>query len=367
MGPWTTRATILLHLDAGDNVPAQRIVVVGASAGGVEALMELTRSLPADFPAPIFVTIHVPPDSSSILPVILKRRGRLDATHAQDGMQFKPGVVYVAPPDHHMLIQRDGTLRVVRGPRENRHRPAIDPLFRGAAVAAGPAAIGVILSGTLDDGTAGLIAIKECGGTAVVQDPSEAVYSSMPQSAIENVDVDFVLPLRDIPKKLADLVTSNTGTPTKAPSNLEMLEMENRIAGMDARTMESDNRPGKPSAFSCPDCSGVLWEIDDHHYTRFRCRVGHAFSREPALSGQDHVLEEALWTAMKTLEESARLAKRLAAAEDERGHPWMASRFEARENDAHERAELIRRVLVSGTSEVPQPAEEELQANVRRQ
>src|SRR5947207_2744979 len=159
--------------------PAQRIVVVGASAGGVEALIELSKGLPADFPAPIFVTIHVPSDAPSILPVILKRNGKLDAKHAQDGMAFKAGVIYIAPPDHHMLIQRNGTLRVVRGPRENRHRPAIDPLFRSAAIAVGPAVIGVILTGTLDDGTAGLIAIKECGGTAIVQDPADALYSPM--------------------------------------------------------------------------------------------------------------------------------------------------------------------------------------------
>src|SRR5205085_12019028 len=180
------------------NVPAQRIVVVGASAGGVEALTELTRALPADFPAPIFVTIHIPSHSPSALPAILKRRSRLDVTHGQDGQKYESGSIYIAPPDHHLLVQRNGTVRLVRGPRENRHRPAIDPLFRSAAVAAGPAVIGVILTGTLDDGTAGLIAIKECGGTAIVQDPADALYSPMPQSAMENVDVDFVLPLRDI-------------------------------------------------------------------------------------------------------------------------------------------------------------------------
>ncbi len=360
------RATILLHLGSGDNVPAQRIVVVGASAGGVEALTELTRGLPADFPAPIFVTLHVPPDSPSILPVILKRNGRLDAIHGQDGMQFKAGVVYIAPPDHHMLIQRDGTLRVVRGPRENRHRPAIDPLFRSAAVVAGPAAIGVILTGTLDDGTAGLSAIKECGGIAVVQDPADADFSPMPQSALENVDVDFVLPLREIPDKLVDLMAGEGGTPTVGPASLELLEMENRIAGMDARTMNSDDRPGRPSAFSCPDCGGVLWQIDDNNYTRFRCRVGHAFSPDSMLGGQNDVLEEALWLALKTLEENARLSKRLATDADERGHRSMAARFRERESDARDRAEVIRRVLVTGTSEVPQAPEEEVQANVRQ-
>jgi two-component system chemotaxis response regulator CheB len=357
----------LLQVASGDNVPAQRIVVVGASAGGVEALIELTKALPGDFPAPIFVTIHIPSDSPSILPVILKRHGRLDAKHPQDGMQYNAGSIYIAPPDHHMLVQKNGTLRVVRGPRENRHRPAIDPLFRSAADVAGPAAIGVILTGTLDDGTAGLIAIKQCGGLAIVQDPEDALYSQMPQSAIENVDVDFVLPLCEIPRKLLETVSSDIGVPSIGPAGREVMKMENRISAMDPQAMATDDRPGKPSAFSCPDCGGVLWEIEDVNYTRFRCRVGHAFSPESVFSGQNDVLEEAMWTAMKTLEESARLSKRLAAGERGRGHSWMAARFDEREKDARQRAELIRRVLVTGTSEVPQAAEEELQANVRQQ
>ena len=347
-------------------MPAQRIVVIGASAGGVAALIELAKVIPRDFPSPIFVTIHISPEAPSILPAILKRQGGLDAVHAQDGMPYQAGMIYVAPPDHHMLIQTDGWLRVVRGPRENRNRPAIDPMFRSAAVAGGASVIGVILTGTLDDGTAGLIAIKKLGGIAVVQDPQDAPHSSMPQSALENVDVDFVLPLRDIPGKLIELVAADVERRSVEPGAREMLEMENGIAGMDREAMEGDDRPGKPSVFSCPDCGGVLWQIEDGKYTRFRCRVGHAFSPESMLGAQADVIEEALWAAMKTLEESARLSKRLGASERERGHVWMAARFEEREKDARSQADLIRRLLVSGTREVPQPADEEVKPDVRQ-
>jgi two-component system chemotaxis response regulator CheB len=189
-------------------LPDRRIVVIGASAGGVEALMSLARDLPADFPAPIAVVLHVPPDSPSMLGEILQRKGPLRARIAVHGEAFEPGTIYVASPDHHLLVHRNGdlTLAVTRGPRENHHRPSIDPLFRSAALAMGENAIGVILSGMLDDGTAGLIVIKECGGIAVVQDPADALYSNMPASAIENADVDHIVPLAEVGALLTRLV-----------------------------------------------------------------------------------------------------------------------------------------------------------------
>ncbi len=337
-------------------MPAQRIVVIGASAGGVKALSEIARGLPANFAAPVFVVIHVPPESRSILPEILSRRGHLRAKHAEDGERYKAGVIYVAPPDRHMMIHGD-TISIERGPREKRHRPAIDPLFRSAATAHSAAVIGVILTGSLDDGTAGLLAIKQGGGIAIVQDPADAIHASMPQSAIENVDVDFTLPVRQISRKLVDLTTHEMPASPRRAARLEVMEMENRISEMEGKTLQDDDRPGQPSAFSCPDCGGVLWEIDDGNYVRFRCRVG----PESMLGAQSDVLEEALFSALKTLEESARLSKRLADNERARKHEWLAMRFEARERDARERAEVIRRVLISGTSEVPEANEEELE------
>ena len=333
-------------------MPSQRIVVIGASAGGVEALLEFSKLIPSDFPAPIFVVIHIPSESPSVLPKLLSRVGNLPAKHGEDGERYEPGTIYIAPPDRHMLVHRDGTLRVVRGPRENRHRPSVDPLFRSAAAAVGNRVIGVVLSGTLDDGTAGLIAIKQRGGIAIVQDPADALHPSMPQSAMEHVEVDYVLPLDEIPRKLSELIDAEVRMAAAAEPG-ELMAMENRITEFDGVTLQDDDRPGQPSAFSCPDCGGVLWEIDDDNYTRFRCRVGHAFSPESMLGGQSDVLETALFSALKTLEETARLSKRLAEAETRRGHEWMATRFQQREKDARERADAIRRVLVTGSSEVP--------------
>jgi two-component system chemotaxis response regulator CheB len=259
----------------------------------------------------------------------------------------------VAQPDRHLLIDSDRTLHLPRGPRENRHRPAIDPLFRTAALAYGSGAIGVILSGSLDDGTAGLIAIKRVGGMAVVQSPQDALYPGMPKSAIENVeDLDFVVPLAEIPDALARCLKTPRLGPVPTDS-LELMTMEKKIAEMDEGVVQADDRPGRPSAFSCPDCGGVLWEIADGEYVRFRCRVGHAYSPESMLGAQAEMLEEALWSALKTLEESAALSKRLATTERERGHKWMMKRFEEREVEARERAEVIRKVLARVNGTVP--------------
>jgi two-component system chemotaxis response regulator CheB len=332
-------------------VAPSRIVVIGASAGGIDALGQLIRGLPADFAAPILVVIHIPADAPNLLPKILARAGTVRTKTAEDGERAENGVLYVAPPDRHLLIEPDGTLRTPRGPRENRHRPSVDPLFRSAALAYGLNAIGVILSGSLDDGTAGLLAIERRGGMTIVQDPDEASYPSMPNSAIANVNVEHVLPIDDIALQLAASV-KEIRPPDKSGNKEPQMDLEKRIAGMDPDAFRGDARPGEPSAFSCPDCGGVLWQIEDGEFTRFRCRVGHAYSPESMLGAQGDVLEEALWTAMKTLDETARLAKRLAAAERERGHTWMVERFEQREREARDRADVIRRFLASGDSTV---------------
>jgi two-component system chemotaxis response regulator CheB len=328
-----------------------KIVVIGASAGGIEAVTAVVQSLPEDFPAPIALVVHIPPDSPSMLARIVERRTALKAKQAQDGETLLDGTIYVAPPDRHLLIERDRTVRTVRGPRENRHRPAIDPLFRSAALAARADCIGVVLSGSLDDGTAGLIAIKRCGGVAVVQDPEEALYPSMPRSALEHVAVDYVLRAREIGDQL--IRSMNEERPAVNAEGEGLIRMEKKIAEFTAETLQDDDRPGKPSAFSCPDCGGVLWEIGEGDLLRYRCRVGHALSPETMLGAQAEVLEEAMWTAMKTLEETARLSHRLSLNETERGHEWMAARFRERESDARRRAEVIRQFLITATSTVP--------------
>jgi len=237
-------------------VPEHDIIVIGASAGGVEALKALIAGLPANLPAALFVVLHIPAQSPSLLPEILSRAGRLAATHAADGAPIRRGQIYVAPPDQHLLVER-GRLRVVRGPRENRYRPAVDPLFRTAALAYGPRVVGVILTGALDDGTAGLLAIKQRGGVAVVQDPAEALYSGMPRSALEHVAVDYCMPLAEIAPLLARLI----GEPTQEEGMYPMpeeLEQEVRLAEIDIAALTDDEHPGTPSAFSCPECGGVL-------------------------------------------------------------------------------------------------------------
>lgn len=338
-----------------------RIVVIGASAGGVEALLELASSLPDDFAAPVIAVVHISPSAPSMLPDLLSRKGNLPAKHAVDGERYKPGLIYLAPPDHHVLIN-DGHLRVIRGPRENRHRPAVDPLFRSAAVAGGPRTIGVILTGSLDDGTAGLVAIKRRGGVAIVQDPAEAMHPSMPQHAMESVDVDFVLPLHEISSKLADL--SKEPAPRAPAAASGVMDMEDKISAMEDEGTEK--RPGTPSAYSCPDCGGVLWEIKEGDSMHYRCRVGHAFSPESMLGAQDDLLEQALWTALKTLEESAALSKKLAAIESARGHHWMADRFAEREHDALEHAGVIRRVIATSKNDVAEVTDAEAQATRQR-
>jgi len=342
-------------------MPGHDIIVVGASAGGVEALVTLARSLKRNLQAAVFVVLHIPAQSPSFLPDILNRAGPLKAVQATDDMQIEQGHIYIAPPDHHMLMER-GKVRVVRGPKENRHRPAIDPLFRSAALAYGPRVIGVILTGSLDDGTAGLLAVKRRGGIAIVQDPNEALYPSMPLSALENVEVDYTLPLASIGPQLGQLADKQAKEEEGYPVSEDM-EKETKLADMDLAIMHNNEQVGTPSAFSCPECGGVLWEIQDGDLLRFRCRVGHAFSVESVLAEQSNALEEGLWVALKTLQESADFAQRLTQQARKRGQEWLAKRFHEKEHAAEQRAALIRRVLLKNEPGIETVAEQEQQQN----
>lgn len=327
-------------------MPGRDIVVVGASAGGVEALTSLVRHLPADAPLSVFVVLHIPAHSASALPQILDRAGPLSAAAARHGEPITPGRVYVAPPDRHLLVRR-GRVEVVRGPRENGHRPAVDPLFRSAAYTYGPRVAGVVLSGTLDDGTAGMIAIKQRGGIAVVQDPATAAFSSMPVSVIENAPVDHCLAPGAIGPLLARLVHEPIDAPVEDGMG-ERMEREIESVEMDPREMHQHSPPGAPSGFTCPECHGALWELRDGELVRYRCRVGHAYSPDSLLADQSESLEAALWAALRALEEQASLARRLTARAREQGHNLSADRFATQAEDAESRAEMIRSVLVNG-------------------
>ncbi len=308
------------------------IVVVGASAGGVEALIEMVGSLPADLPVAVFVVLHIPPDGVHVLDKILSRSGVLPAIEARDRMPIEHGTIYVAPPDHHLLVER-GIVRLSNGPQENRHRPAVDPLFRSAARAYGTHVSGVVLSGMLDDGTLGLAAVKLRGGITIVQ--SDPLFSSMPSSALEHVEIDYAVPAAQIGPLLAELAR----TPIEAAG-------EEVVTGNDID--ETPNGSGNPSVFSCPDCHGVLWEVEDGELVHYRCRVGHMYGVESLSTAQTEMLEGALWTALRALEEKQQLAQRMANRAEERGHHGAAVRFQQQVEEATRRAEVVRTAIREG-------------------
>jgi two-component system, chemotaxis family, protein-glutamate methylesterase/glutaminase len=318
------------------------IVVIGTSAGGHEALARLCQSLPSDFSAAVFVVWHMPAHGLGLLPAIIRPDCSLPATNAQDGEAIRPGRIYVAPPDQHLLVQ-DGHVRLTRGPKENRFRPAIDPLFRSAAYSAGPRVIGVVLTGALDDGTSGLWAIKDQGGIAVVQDPQDAAFAGMPTSAISNVPVDFVTPLSEMGTLLVRLTREEIED--KDPANIrERLEQDIRGARMERHDEQDMEQLGQPSVFTCPECHGTLWKIEEGKIVRFRCRTGHAYTAQSLLEELTEDVEDTLWTAVRSLEEKASLMRHIAWHLREHGDA-SADRYLTEAATAIERAGAVREAL----------------------
>jgi two-component system chemotaxis response regulator CheB len=316
-------------------------VVIGASAGGVEALSALVARLPADLPAAVLVVVHVPATGTSALPVILGRRGPLPARHAQDGARLCAGAVLVAPPDHHLVVRGD-TVVLTRGPQENGYRPAADVLFRSAAREWGPRVLSVVLSGALDDGAAGVVAVKQRGGRCVVQ--SDALFDGMPSAASRADHPDAQLPVAEIPGLLTSWL-AELPVDTE-PLASEPIEKETAVAEVDPRTMHDLDRPGEPAGFGCPDCGGALNRIDEGRLTRFRCRVGHAWSPESLLVKQTEALESALWMALRALEEKAALSTELAQHASHGGRAESARRFASGADQARGAAELVRQLVV---------------------
>lgn len=288
----------------------KRIVVIGASAGGIDALRRILADLPTDFPVPIGIVIHTSPQSPSVLDEIFDRAGALPVTHARNGEPLRGGHVYVAPPDYHLLVE-PGLLRVTRGPRENRFRPAVDPLFRSAAQVYGPGAIGVVLTGNLDDGTAGLAAVKQLGGTAIVQDPGDAAYPSMPRSALLHVKVDYSVPLADIAPLLVRLAGAELRERGEAAVP-DPIGVEISIAKEHPPLDSGLERIATPSRFACPACHGVLMQIDGSSPPRFRCHTGHGYSAEALLASLEDAIEESLWSSVRAIEEGVLLARHMA-------------------------------------------------------
>ena len=328
-------------------MPTRDTIVIGTSAGGVQALITLVAALPAHLPAAVFIVLHLSPNGHSLLPTILARDSRLPVAHAVDGEPIRHGRVYVAPPDQHLLVE-DGRVKLVHGPKENFHRPSIDALFRSAARWAGSRVIGVVLTGALDDGKVGMRAIKKRGGITIVQDPKDAAFPSMPMSVMQEIRVDYSLPLRQIPLLLNDLCQQAVEEGTYAVP--DEIEIEARIAEQQMEGEEmiaSVERIGKISKLTCPDCHGALWEMNDDDLLRYRCHVGHAYSAEALTDGQSQMLEFALWSAVRALEEQTILARRIVQRARNSNHERAAKMFERRAREAEEQTSIIRELLLS--------------------
>jgi two-component system chemotaxis response regulator CheB len=316
------------------------VVVIGGSAGGVRALRSVVGALPRDLPASVLAVVHIPAHANSALPMILNDAGSLPAKFAENGERIDRGNVYVAPPDRHLLVER-GHLRLTRGPRENRVRPCIDTLFRSAAVELGPRVVGVVLSGTLDDGTAGLWAIKDRGGVAVVQQPDEAEYPDMPSSALANVEVDHVLATADIGPKLAALTRQASAAATAVPAAMAAeAEIER---GGDA-LQKGVLGLGRPSPNACPECRGSLVEIREGPIVRYRCHTGHAYSLGTLLDDTETDIEKALWNAARAIEERSFLLKTMEERAREAGDIALADRLAVEASQDQADARGVRRL-----------------------
>jgi two-component system chemotaxis response regulator CheB len=326
------------------------VVVVGASAGGVEALQRLAAVLPADLPCCVLVVLHIPATGHSALPAILNRVGPLPARHAADGEEVRPGEILVAPADRHLMVL-DGRVALTAGPQENGHRPAVDVLFRSSARALGPRVASVVMSGALDDGAAGALAVAERGGLCLVQDFEEALYDSMPRATFAAVGSAKQCRIADMPGMLAEWSRTLEETAPAAPSAL--LDREADMAELDPDALHDPVRPGVPAGFGCPDCAGALYQIDEGGLRRFRCRVGHAWSPESLLARQTVAMESALWMALRSLEDKAALNTEMAVRAEDDGHGLAANRFQQAAAEAHKAAELVRTlVLEIGAGEV---------------
>ena len=323
------------------------VVVVGASAGGVEALRSLVGGLPAEYPGTLLVTMHVSAGGSA-LPQILDRSSPLRARHAVNGDALEPGTILVAPPDHHLLVY-DHAVTLSRGPKENGHRPAVDVLFRSAARALGPRVVGIVLSGALDDGAAGMVAITLRGGVGLVQDPAEALHASMPLAALRAATVDGSFPASKLADRLRELaeeeVPEYTGRTSEGPQQSDLMKVETAMADLDIDALNTEERPGVPSGFSCPDCHGSLFEIKEGGLVRYRCRVGHAWSPNSLAAQQTDGLESALWMALRSLEEKASLSRELARRSRASGHRLSGDSFDRSADEALEAATMVRDLI----------------------
>jgi two-component system chemotaxis response regulator CheB len=320
---------------------ADTTVVIGASAGGVESLREVASGIPADFPGAVFVVLHIPPYQPSALPDILARSGPLPASHPEDGDAIQAGRIYVAPPDHHLLVEA-GKIAVKRGPKENRFRPSIDALFRSAAYSLGSNVVGVVLSGALDDGTSGLWTIKRLGGISVVQQPNNARFESMPLTALEQVRVDYTLPAGEIGPLLGRLAATAARARSAEDSALrERVRIEMEIAAEGAAFQKGIMDLGELTQFTCPECHGVLVRLKEDKMTRYRCHTGHAYSDSSLLEDVMETTGEMLWQVMRSMEEAVMLLQHLGRHMKEEGAEQRAEVFQAKARELEARSRVL--------------------------
>jgi two-component system chemotaxis response regulator CheB len=322
----------------------RNIVVIGASTGGIDALKKIVQGLPSDLDASIFIVWHMSPNLRGMLPDILNNLNTIFAAHASDKETIKPNRIYIAPPDHHLLIE-EGRVRVTRGPKENRFRPAVDPLFRSAAYTYGNRVIGVVLSGGLDDGTAGLWRIKHNGGIAVVQDPADAEVASMPENALREVAVDHCVPVADMADLLVKLSSAEIIN-TEVMKD-EKTKIEIGIAAEENALFKGSLNIGELSRYACPECHGVLSRIIDGNLSRFRCHTGHAYSSDTLMAALTEKIEDSLYSAIRGMDESILLLNHVGDHYAEANQPKLAASYFKKAQEAEERSELVRKAVHS--------------------
>ena len=326
------------------------IVVIGGSAGGFSGLVEILGSLPTPFPAAVFIVMHTSPTSGNLLSRVLGVKTDLRVSTAVDNESVTPGRVYVAPADHHMILD-DSRVRVTRGPKENRSRPAIDPLFRSAALAKGRRVIAVVLSGMLDDGTAGLWSVKDRGGIAIVQDPLEAEYPSMPENALQNVTVDYEVRVAEMGPLLTRLVQEPLPAVSDPPPPPQLV-VETAVANEENAMKSGTMQLGDLSPYACPECHGVLSQIREGGILRFRCHTGHAYSANSLLAGLAENTENVLWSAVRSLEETVILLRHMGEHLKAAGRDPEAATLQKETVLAERRIEQVRSVILSDDTEI---------------
>lgn len=328
------------------NVTANgRIIVIGASTGGFEAFKKIIHDLPPDFETPIFIVWHMAPDIRGVLPQVLNRINTIYAAHGYNDESVKTNRIYVAPPDHHMLLQ-DGKIRITHGPKENRFRPAVDPLFRSAAYSYGNRVIGVILSGALDDGTAGLWTVKHYGGIAVVQDPLDAEVSSMPENAMREVKTDYCTGI----SKMAELLVRLSKEPLPQKADVmkdELTKKEIEIAAEENALEKGFLKFGELSPYTCPECHGVLSRLQNDNIIRYRCHTGHAYSADALMTAITEKIEDGLYSAIRGMDESIMLLNHLGDHHAEANQPKLAALYFKKAKEAQERSQLVRKAVLN--------------------